>query len=104
LRIQFVTFVKAEFVEVVPKPVMFLANWITIPRTLDALRTLKSIETGVYVPYSRLPRPHELILIGALLLVLVVIFALLSAVVRALFCRGKKTTSSASAPKKSKKD
>ncbi len=84
---------------------LFLAEWITIPRSLDALRTLKSIETGVYVPYSRLPRRHELVLISVVLLLLFVVFKVLSSIVRALCCSKKKASSGASpATKKCKKD
>jgi hypothetical protein len=83
---------------------MFLGDWITIPRSLDALRTLKSIETGVYVPYSRLPRRHELVLISVVLVVLFLLFKLLSTLMRALCCGGKKAASSTAASKKSTKD
>ena len=97
---------KAEFRSKVPAPVRFLADWVTIPRNMDALRTLKSIETGVCVPYSRLPRRHELVIIGVVLLVLFVVFKILAAIARALCCRGgsSKAQSSISSPKKSKKD
>ncbi len=53
----------------VPPPVLFLGRWISIPRFLDALESLKGVESGVNKPYSRLPRLHELPLILAVLLV-----------------------------------
>ncbi len=50
-----------------PLPLRILLFQVAIPRITDALTTLKSIETGRYVPYSKWPRLREVVLIGSVL-------------------------------------
>ncbi len=87
LQVVLIHLSQAHFLAKLPPPVLFLINWITIPRTIDVLATLKGIESGQHVPYSKWPRVYELTLLAVVFAVLFAVFKVLARAVRAVFCR-----------------
>ena len=77
-----------NFKTLVPTPIVFLTNFIFLPRYEDALNHLKAIETGVEY-HSPMVRINDLKLGAAALLLLLIIYKAASFIVCSLCCRRK---------------